>query len=167
MGSTNWHNDDELYIKFGVNEATVSVAGGRPKHGQDYTVEFDIADLTTLADTNAIINSNIKLPDGALIKKITIINTTAATSGGSAVLDVGTIDNDRASNGNDDSLLAAVPLASFNTIGELSEYVVGTTYAGALVGTILTKDVYITVGYDTAAFTAGALKIRIEYFMTE
>lgn len=165
--STNWHNSDELYIKFGANEATVSVAGDQPKKGGNHVLEFNIADLTTLADTNAIINSTAKLPDGALIERIVVTNTTAATSGGSAVLDIGTIDNDRSSNGDDDSLLAALPIASFNTIGERSEYVVGTTYAGALVGTILTKDVYITVGYDTAAFTAGALKIRIEYFLTE
>lgn len=167
MGSTNWHNDDELYIKFGTNEATPSVAGGQPKHGQDYVCEFTIADMTDLTDTNAIIDSNIKLPDGALIKKITVITTTACTSDGSAVLDIGTIDNDRSSNVNDDSLIAAAPVADFATIGNIVEYVQGSDEHGVLVGTVLTKDVYITVGYDTAAFTAGALKVRIEYFMTE
>lgn len=167
MADTNWHNNDELYIKFGTNEATPSVAGGKPKKGGDHVVEFDIADLTTLTDANAIIDSNIKLPDGALISKITVIATTAATSGGSAVLDIGTVDNDRSSNPDDDSLIAAAPVADYATIGNTVEFTQGSDEHGVLVGTVLTKDVYITAGYDTAAFTAGALKIRIEYFMTE
>jgi hypothetical protein len=165
--STNWHNNDGLYVKFGELEAVPSVAGEHSYDGLTHELEFEIADFTTLTDANAIIDSNIKLPDGALISKITLIVTEAATSGGSAVLDIGVIDEDRASNGDDDALVAAEAVADMGTIGNTIEYVQGATGHGVLVGTILTKSVYITVGYDTAAFTAGAAKVLIEYFMTE
>jgi len=166
MGSTNWHNNDELFIKFGTNEATPATGGEHRYDGLTHQIELNIADLTTLADANAIIDSNIKLPDGALLNKVTIITTTAAT-GSSATLHLGVIDEDRASNGDPDAIIAAAPVTDFAAIGDTVTYTQGSDEHGALIGTVLTKSLYITAGYETAAFTAGGLKIILEYFMTE
>lgn len=164
--ATNWHNGDGLLVKFGTNEATPSIVGTYRAAGAVHGVLEINLDLTTLADTNAIINDNCKLPDGALLESIVFVATEAAT-GTNAVLDLGVIDEDRASNGDDDALLVAIPTTDFDVIGDTLTYVQGTSGHGALVGTILTKSLYITAGYDTAAFTAGQLKIRINYIMTE
>lgn len=164
--ATNWHNSDQLYIKFGPNEATPAVVGSYRSAGAIRgVVEIDL-DLTTLTDTAAIINDTCKLPDGAIIESIETIALEAAT-GSSSVLDLGVIDEDRASNGNDDALIAAAPVADWGTVGNRVVYTQGSDEHGDLVGTILTKSLYITASYDTAAFDTGRLKLRINYTMTE
>lgn len=164
--ATDWTNNDGLRVKFGANEATPSIVGTyRAAGAVRGCMEINL-DLTTLADAAAIINYNSKLPDGALIESIEVLATEAAT-GTNAVLDVGVIDEDLTSNGDDDALLVALAQTAYAAVGDNNTYTQGDSGHGALVGTILTKSLYLTASYDTAAFTAGQLKIRINYSMTE
>lgn len=158
----SWYNSDGILVKYGTEEATPSTAGHYVTTGPQRMAEFDVT-LTGLADAAAIADDYIVLPEGALIEKIDVVVKTAATSGGSAVLDVGIIDLDRSSNGDDDALIAALALTSIDAIGDVVELIQGGTSHGASVGTVLTGPVLVTASYDTAAFTAGVVSIRIFY----
>lgn len=164
--ATNWLNSDGLYVKFGTNEATPGVAGeyGFLTDGNTHVLEVRISDLTTVPDsTQTILDQNVWLPDNARILWVEVINTTAATSGGSATLDLGLIRFDQTTELDYDGLLANAPLTDWDTLGETKRYQVGVTGAGALVGTVLANPGYLVATYDTAAFTAGALHIKIGY----
>lgn len=159
-----WHNGDGLYIKYGQDEITVTDTGEFNTSGRDHEIESVIT-LTGLGTAAAIQNDTVVVPSGARISRVIVENEVAATSGGSAVLNVGLIDQDRATELDYDGLVAALALASFNTVGEQVELVVGSTGAGALIGTTLTNAGLITADYDTAAFTAGKVRIRIFYYI--
>lgn len=164
--ATNWHNSDQLYIKFGPNEATPAKVGSLKTFGPVRTIEFTLL-LTALTDAAAIVDDHIKLPKYAQVETIEIVNEVAATSGGSATLRIGQIDADRASNGDDDSFVADAALATFNAAGERNLIVSGGTGAGVGFGPIFSKSVYLTASYETAAFTAGKLKVRLNYRLTQ
>lgn len=158
-----WSNSDGLYIKFGTEEGTAGRAGEYSTLGPQRFVELFIPDMTKLGLTAAIQEDNVVLPKGARIEKIEIITQTAVTSGGAAVLNIGLIRTDRSTELDYDGLVAAAALATFNAAGETVTFTNGTTAAGALVGTTLANNGYLTADYDTAAFTAGAIRVRV-YF---
>jgi hypothetical protein len=89
----------------------------------------------------------------------------ATSANSSAVLNIGTVDNDWVSNDDEDSLVDAAALAVYGTIGNKVVYNQGSTAHGILVGTVLTKPLYVTASYDTQVFTAGELDVRIKYNM--
>lgn len=156
-----WMNNDGLYIKYGTDEATAGKAG---EYGTDVAgqrvIEFDLT-LTGLGTAAAIVDDNVFIPAGVRIQKVEIINSTAATSGGSAALNIGLQRRDRSTELDYDGLVAAAALATFNAAGETSTLTAGATGAGALIGTTTAYSGYITADYDTAAFTAGVLKVRV------
>lgn len=157
-----WMNNDGLYIKFGATEGAAGTSGAFEDGVAGQTVvELNIGDLTDLGTAAAIQDDNVFIPAGYTVTKVELINTTAATSGGSAVLNVGLIRKDRSTELDYDGLIAAGALATFNALGETVTYTAGSTGAGALVGTVLVYPGYLTADYDTAAFTAGAVKIRV------
>jgi hypothetical protein len=162
---STWQNNDGLFVKFGTREATPSKVGDVKTFGPLQTLELTLT-MTELTDTNAIISDAAKLPKNVLIQSIELLPTVAITSGGSAVLDIGLIDNDRSSNHDDDALIAAHAIASHNAVGEWTNIILGGTGAGVQFGVVTTKNTYITAGFDTAAYTAGKLKIRINYLFT-
>lgn len=158
-----WYNGDGLYIKYGTEQGTAGKAGEYTTDGPQRMIELEISDLTTLTTTGVIQNDTVVLPKNARIEKVEVITTTAVTSGGSATLDIGLIRTDRSTAYDDDGLVAALALASFNSAGETATLTTGVTSAGALVGTTLANNGYLVASYNTAAFTAGAIKVRI-YF---
>lgn len=163
--ATNWFNSDGLLVKFGTNEAAAGVAGeyGFLTDGNVHVLEVRLLTLETIPDsTQTILDENAWLPDNARIEWIDVINTEAAT-GTNATLDLGLIRFDRTTELDYDGLLANAPLTDWDTLGETKHYMVGVTGAGALVGTVLTNPGYLVATYDTAAFTAGSLWIRIGY----
>lgn len=162
--ATNWLNSDGLYVRFGANEATAGTAGELGiTDGNKHIVEVRIADLTSLTDsTQNILDQNVFIPDNARIEYIDVLNTTAAT-GANAVLDLGLIRFDQSTELDYDGLLADAPRTDWDSLGETKRYQVGVTGAGALMGTVLTQPGYLVATYDTAAFTAGAITIRIAY----
>jgi len=156
-------NNDGLYIKSGVEEARVSTGGEYRNDGPYHSVEVLIGDLTTLGTDPAIISDTTIIPKGARIDEVQIINETAATSDGSAALNVGLARLDRTTAYDVDALVKAAALSTFNSAGETVVIRAGSTAVGDLVGTTTAYPSLITADYDTAAFTAGKLVIRVIY----
>lgn len=155
-----WTNSDGLHIKYGQTEGEAGIGGAYAEGGAGQNVvEVDItlADLTTTA---AIQDDNIFIPAGAFISKIEVIATTAAT-GATAALNIGLQRRDRSTELDYDGLVAALAVTAIDAAGETNTITDGGTGAGALVGTELAYSGYITADYDTAAFTAGVVKVRI------
>lgn len=169
LNTNEWVNNDGQLVLFGTDKtrparvgAFSQLDGGR----SCVEVTLSLTALPTVASGNEqILSDTVTIPNGALIEEIEIINTKAATSGGSAVLDLGLVDQDRSTEIDFDGLLADVALATFNTIGEKTVIRVGSTGAGALVGTKITNTGLLTASADTADFTAGVLKIRVYYIV--
>ncbi len=161
MANTYMHGDG-TFQKYGTAEATAGAAGEYSTLGPMRMVELTLADMTTVTATAAIQDDNVWLPVGARIEKVTVIDVTAST-GATAVLNIGLQKEDRSTQLDYDGLVAAIPLASVDAAGETTELVVGSTYAGALIGTTLAFKGYLTADYDTAAFTAGKVIVRV-YF---
>lgn len=159
-----WYNSDGLYIKFGTEGDTSSVQAGEYRtNGPQRMVELVIPAMTALGTAAAIQNDACRLPKNARIEKVEIVTTTACTSGGSAVLNIGLQRTDRSTELDYDGLVAAAAIATFNAAGETVSITAGGTAAGALLGTTLAYNGYLTADYDTAAFTAGAIKVRVFY----
>lgn len=159
-----WLNSDGLYIKFGNARGTAGIAGSfqAPDAGALTVVEFDL-DLTTLGTASAIIEDNVVIPKNSRIEKIQTIVKTAATGSG-AVLNVGLVRTDRTTTYDADGLLEAVILTSLDAANETNTWTVnGAGAGGALVGTTLANNGLVVADYDTAAFTAGVVKIKIYY----
>lgn len=157
-----WINSDGLRIRLGTTEAEVTRGGELNALGAMREFEFQIT-LTSLGTGSALINdtTGILIPAGFRLDEVEIVNETAATSGGSAVLNIGLVRQDTTTTYDADGLIAAAPLADFNAAGERKTYKPGETYAGALLGTSLAYTGYLVADYDTAAFTAGELRVIV------
>lgn len=158
-----WYNSDGLYIKFGTDEATVGKAGEYETDGPQRMVELTISALTSLGTAAAIQDDHVVIPKNARIEKVEVITTTAATSSGSAALNIGLARTDRTTELDYDGLVAALAKTAIDAAGETNVLTVGSTGAGALIGTTLSYNGLLTADYDTAAFTAGAIKVRVYY----
>ena len=151
-----WTNEDGLLVRFPLdNGATVRTDG--VKYSDTERLVMHITDATSLGDTDtaAPVADEAYLPAGTIIKSALFVVDTAFTSGGSAVLDIG-LKQSTGTNIDDDGIDAAVAVASLTANA-------GIESDGALVGTKLANDSYVMFTYDTAAFTAGAGRLFIEY----
>lgn len=161
--ANTWMNSDGLYLKTGTQEAVLSAGGAYRNDGNYHVVEVTIHDMTDLGTSAAILDDVTFVPKGARIEKVQLVTETACTSGGSAVLNVGLQRRDRSTELDYDGLIAAAALSTFNAAGETLDLILGATGVGALVGTTLAYNGYLTADYDTAAFTAGKVVIRVYY----
>lgn len=155
----SWMNSDGLYIKYGTTEAVQRVAGEFRNQGA-FRVTEAVLTLASAGTAAAIVDDNAFFPKNARIDKVELINVTAATGSG-AVLNIGLQRYDRTTELDYDGLVAAVPLASIDGAGETTILTAGSTYVGALVGTTTSNPGYLTYDYDTAAFTAGVLRVLV------
>lgn len=143
-------NDDQGAVKVqGVSGTTMS---------QVLVMDITFTALgTTFTSTNIDLN-NPYIPAGSLIKRADLVMTTAATSGGSATLTIGTY------NAAGTAIVAAgidsaVALTAIDAVGETVRCDgTHTTTAG-----YIAENAYIGAIYGTAAFTAGVGKLYIEY----
>lgn len=170
--TTGVNNADGLRQRYGVNEVTVQRGGeyNRLADGR-HCVEVTLSLLalstaaTAASGNEVIICDNVTIPNGAFIEELHVM-VTKETTGSNANLDLGLVDQDRSTEIDFNGLLAAADAFNSGTdLGTWTQYVVGTTEAGALVGTQLTNTGLITASADTADWTAGVLKIRIFYSM--
>jgi hypothetical protein len=161
MGS--WTNNDGLYIKYGQTEITPSI-GGAIVSNDVQKIQFDL-DLTTLTDTAAVLMDNVVIPDNSIVTKVTVL-VTEVTAGTNSNLNLGLVQLDRTTAVDVDGLLAAADAWHTSAIGTVTEYVVGTTEAGADIGQVTTVPCLIVGYYDTGAFTDGTLKVTIEFYQT-
>ena len=123
---------------------------------------IDIPDFRTIKTTFAAVDIDPLdpvIPANAVILRAHLVMRTAATSGGSATLDVGTyLANGTAVSAT--GIDAAVALTAIDAIGEVVRC------DGALItGTVTTgtAPTYIGLKWNTAAYTAGAGKLVIDY----
>lgn len=156
----SYTNADGLYQLTFKDQGTVQTQGTGP-NGIRKTLVMDITGTTVGSSFGS---SNITpqmpvIPANSIIVNADLIVSAAFTSGGAATLSIGTYlasGSAVAATGID----ATIALAAINTIG----YVVqcdGTQSNGTV--TVGTADVYVGAIYGTAAYTAGAAKLVIEY----
>lgn len=152
---TTWTNEDGLLVRFGTARSEVAEDG--VALADEHLFVLDVADATLLADADTAAEAGDRpfIPAGAVIKDAYFEVTEAFTSGGSAVLDLGTKEAD-GSTIDDDGFDAAIAVAALTADSV-------TISDGALIGTKVTVDSFPTATYDTAAFTAGAGKLVVKY----
>jgi hypothetical protein len=155
-----WSNQDGLVVGFGQRDVSCNSAKKIAVEGAVEELVLDVTDATLLEDTqavdgNALVNG-AEIPAGSLIISATLVVTEAFTSGGAAVLDVGTYDADSGAAVDDDSLIAAEALGNLS----LNAVITG---AGADVGAVVTQRVKLAATFDTAVYTAGKARVVIKY----
>lgn len=152
----SYTNADGLYTITHGDQGTVKTQGATDR-GMRKQVVAHFDDLTALADAAWTPAANDPfIPAGAIILKSTLVVETAGTSGGSAVLDVGLYQADGTVI-DDDGLDSAIAVASLTGDAVIDGN-------GADVGTrVASNNAYVGATYDTAAFTAGAVKVVVEY----
>jgi len=155
-----WSNQDGLVVGFGQRDVSCNSAKKIAVEGAVEELVLDLTDATLLEDVqatdgNAVVNGS-EIPAGSLIVSAVLVVTEAFTSGGAAVLDVGTYDADTGVAVDDDSLIAA------EALGNLGANAV-VTGAGADIGAVVTQRVKIAATFDTAAYTAGKARVVIKY----
>ena len=156
---TTWLNGDGLVVKFGTTEAESTIGGENTTDGNTRVLEFDLtfADLAATG-VEGILADNVRIPDGAFLEEATFTVTTAF-AGATATLTLGVIDADRSTAVDADGIDVAIAVTAIDAIGDVI------TCDGALVGTTLATGGLVTATEGTAAFTAGAGKLRLKYFM--
>lgn len=157
-----WLNSDGLYLEFGTTKAEPTVVGEFRTDGpiRCLEVKFDYTQLPLVASNSVVIDDSAALPVGALIEGVEIQNSVDFNSGDNGeLLNVGTIDLDRTSNGTADSLVVAATQAELNAGGKNVAGWVGALVGGAPLATakLLTWEV------DASQPTAGAAVIRVYY----
>jgi len=160
MGS--WNNSDGLYLKYGTDKADPNTAGEYRTNGALREIEVKIT-LTDLTSTAAIISDAVFFPK-MRIEEVEIVTHTAATSAGSPTLDVGLIQTDRSTEIDYEAFANAVALTAIDAAGEKTVLRVGSTGAGQLIGTTTSNVGYLTANYNSAAYTAGVIYVRVRYY---
>lgn len=123
------------------------------------TMVVKIGDATALGSSAATPDDHDPfIPAGSFIKSASLVVTTPFTSGGAATLTIGAY-NQAGTAIDADGIDAAIALAAVGADKAVA-------CDGALVGgtaTVGSADAYIKANYGTAAFTAGAATLVIEY----
>jgi hypothetical protein len=155
----SYTNADGLYIKTHADQGTLAESGSTLTSVKNQLV-IEINDATEIPSSAATPTPmEAFLPAGCYITNAFLIVETAFTSGGSATLTIGTYTQAGAAI-DADGIDAAVALSALNTAGKV------VANDGAQVGgavTVGSADAYVKLNYGTAAFTAGAGKLVIEY----
>lgn len=156
-------NKDGLLLKYGTDKATANIAGEYHVDGPRHVIEATLT-LTnvTATDGSYLVSDQVFFPKNARIEQVDVITETAATGSG-AVLNLGLIKTDLTTEIDYNGLLAAIAQTVMTPAGKTTQVRTGDTYAGALLGTTTAFTGYIVADYDTAAFTAGKVIIRIYY----
>jgi hypothetical protein len=162
MVGGSWMNNDGLYVQYGTQKAVPEVAGDYLSYGETRQVEISI-DLTKLTATPLIISNTTFMGTGVFIESVELDVETAATA--TSTLSVGLIGNDRTTVASNTGFINAETTAHM-TQGNKITYVgpvagqVG-AYVGLAAGTPSVG--YITATGTATAFTAGQVKVRINY----
>lgn len=157
-----WYNNDGLYVKFGQEEGTVGILGEVRTSAVNRELVVTL-DLTTLASTDTILDYTTYLPSDAFIEEVTVESLVSATSGGSATLSVGLYKSDTTTAISATGLVSALALATIGNAGTRNILTLGSTGAGAKIGSTPGFPALISAKYGTAAFTAGKVSIRISW----
>lgn len=154
----SYTNADGLFIVTDEAQGAVRDNGVTASNGIK-TLVFEIKDATLLGTSDVNPQPNdVFIPAGSYITKASLVVTTAFTSGGSATLGVGLQQADGTIIDADgiDAAVAVADLAANKAVVCNGALVGGTATVGA-------ANSYLSLVYGTAAFTAGAAKLVIEY----
>lgn len=170
LNTNEWVNGDGLLVTFGTDRARAARAGeySRLSDGQhNVSVIIDLATLPTAASGNELIlDDTVTIPNGAFITKVIVTVLEEPTTSGSPNLDLGLVDQDRSTEIDFNGLLAATDTWETGTdLGRVTEYTLGSTEVGALVGTQITNTGLLTASADTADWTDGTIKVDILFYM--
>lgn len=158
----SWVNADGLGVYFGPREGVAGNGGEYKSYGPNRELAV-VINLTDLTSTAQYLDQNFELPKGAFIEQVTIETLVAATSGGSATLNVGLKSSDQSTTLSDTAIVNAAALSTFTAVGTKLTLTAGSTAVGSSVGTKLAINELITAKWGTAAFTAGKIEVRILY----
>lgn len=150
-----------LYRKYGTEKTAVNKAGSYQMPGPNRMIEIKSLDLTTLTTSSLIVSDVEFYPKGWIVERVEVWVKTAATTGTSATLQIGTIETDRSSNPLVGSILTAQAATTIDADGEYNNF---TRTAVGVYGdkdTVPTVTQYITASTGTGTFTAGVVDVRI------
>lgn len=161
-----WYNSDGLYIKYGTEAGEPASAGEYTTDGPLRFIEVEIPALSAIAAvaTPTILDDVTVVPKNAFIEKVEVaVDTAADSAADNATLNIGLVRTDRTTELDYDGLIVAGAQATIDANGDVVEYIQGSTAHGALIGTTLAYNGLLTAGYGTAAYTAGAIRVRVFY----
>jgi hypothetical protein len=176
MPKANYWVNGGLAVGFGRRTVDDALPGVVNTAGVVKQLILELEDLTTLPLNTAVgtitagsVSNAALIPANASVQSVTIITKTAATSGGAADLLLGVYTINATTGAlvavDEDGLAAATDsaLADFSAAGET--IVLGKAANAALVGklTVGSSPVVVAAAYATAAYTAGALQVIVEY----
>lgn len=173
-----WTNSDGLYIRYGADEAEAAVGGQLRTEGSLHEVEVVLPytdfDSATPSLPHSTDSYGVVLPKGARIEEIeTVVETAFTSSGtiGSSTLSFGLKKaSDRSTELDHDGLTTASATGTalgLATVGTKTVVRVGSTGAGALLGTTLAENGVLVVAntaHGSHPHTAGKVRARIRYF---
>lgn len=165
MVAGNWMDTDGLYRQYGTTKAVPEVGGDFLRYAEYRMQEYTL-DLTTLTPfgTNIIPSNTTFIPAGVFIESVEIdVETTAA--GATATLSVGLIGQDRSTVASATGFVNAVAMATM-TAGTKFTLTTGSTGAGGYIGALTPSAGYLIATANTAVFSAGRIKVRINYRTT-
>ena len=161
----SWTNSDGLVVRFGTDKGTEKESGSTEANVHRTLVhKFAFGDIAN-TDVTAADPESPFIPADSVITRATLYVTTAFASGGAGVLDIG-LKVAAGTNTNDAAIDASIAVTVLDAIGDTincdGAYV---SSAGNLTGLRITADQYIMTTWDTAAFTAGAATLVVEYLL--
>lgn len=156
-----WTNFDGLDIDFGTDRAAANKTGTSAESVvKTLIVDVDWTDITAVASfITRQDNRDAFIPAGAYIKSATLSVSEGFTSGGAATLGIGLCTSAQGVI-DADGIDAAIAVTALNAVGDQ------VLCDGALVGGVVfvgTADSYVYFTTGTAAWTAGAARLVIEY----
>lgn len=159
----SYTNADGLYVLTHADQGAVQDKGSTIT-GVRRSLVVDIPDFTAIGTTFGASNIDpldAVIPAGAIITNAVLKITTAATSSSTATLTIGTYTAAGAAI-DADGIDAAIALTAIDAAQDVVQC--NGAQVGGLV-TVGTADAYVGLIYGTAAYTAGAGKLVIEYIV--
>lgn len=170
---TTWMNNDGLLVKFD-REKAAKPTGGAISKSDKHLIEFEFSYTQALTATPTILDPDtgsygVMVPEGLRIEAIEIIAESAFTSSGtigSSTLLIGLKKwSDRSTELDHDGFTTTAFVGGrLDAAGERTYVEVGSTGAGALLGTTISENGVIVVSnsaHATHPFTAGKALVRI------
>lgn len=165
-GST-WTNKDGLVVGFGTHSEDNDVAAVMGGTKKVLVAEYDLVDLSDTFAATDVKPQDPRIPRGSYITRAVVQTLVAATSGGAATLDIGTWGVGLTTEVVDDAdgIVADISIAEMTSIGEthVCDGALILASNGVGVGATSNSDVVIAPSYETAVFTAGRIRLTVEY----
>jgi hypothetical protein len=164
-----WTNSDGLVVGFGTHTEDNNVPAVTSDLGPERAIVVEY-DLASLPDTFAAANRSpqeVIIPRGSVFTR-GYIETLVAVTGTNATLELGTWGTGDATDDPNGLMTAAATQATMANVGDV-QLMEGALIADAadsglaVAGATSNSDVVLAPSYETAAFTAGRIKVVVYY----